>query len=154
MFKSKCIAALTCIMLAGAFCQSDCNAAEQKRSTRHSQSASYISDKEIAFEMNSATGFVRIPAEYNWVKTYSLGVFNSPVVKNRIDVSDQNYRFTANIEELRKMCGSGSRRLPIKTKIIDRRSKKEKSFHITRLMVRFRSKGGADVQVQGYIFDK
>ena len=79
---------------------------------------------------------------------------NSPVVRNKIDVSDGSYRFTIGVEELRKLSGKGSRRLPIKTKIIDKRSKKEKSFHITSLMVRFRVNGGADVEVDGYIFDK
>lgn len=139
------------LYLMSALCAPDMAAAEQ----RHSKaSQSYMADKEISFEMNSATGFVRIPAEYNWVKEYSLGEMNTPVVKNKIDVKDRNYRFTIGVEELRKLCGTGARRLPIKTKIIDVRSKKEKSFHITRLMVRFRSKGGADVQVSGYIFDK
>ena len=114
----------------------------------------YIQDKEIAFEMSSSTKFVRIPAEYNWVKVYSLKGMNSPVVRNKIDVSDGSYRFTIGVEELRKLSGKGSRQLPIKTKIIDKRSKKEKSFHITSLMVRFRVNGGADVEVDGYIFDK
>lgn len=118
------------------------------------KSQAYHTDKEISFEMNSATGFVRIPAEYNWVKVYSLGEMATPVVGNKIEVKDRYYRFTIGIDELRKFCGTGVRKLPIKTKIFDVRGKKEKAFHITRLMVRFRVSGGADVQITGYIFDK
>lgn len=122
--------------------------------TGSAQSQAYFTDKEISFEMNSATGFVRIPAEYNWVKVYSLGEMASPVVRNKIDVKNREYRFTIGVDELRKLCGTGARKLPIKTKILDVRGKKEKPFHITRLMVRFRVNGGADVQITGYIFDK
>ncbi|MDE6117799.1 MAG: hypothetical protein K2O30_07925 [Duncaniella sp.] len=114
----------------------------------------YVAEREISFEMNSATGFVRIPAEYVWVKYYHLGEYDTNVIKSRINVGDNNYRFTANINDLKTLCGSGARRLPLKSKIIDRRSKKEKSFHITRLLIRFRENGNADVQVDGYIFDK
>lgn len=118
------------------------------------QSASYQSDKEIAFEMNSATEFVRIPAEYNWVKAYSLGTADAAMPAGRVSISDGKYRFSMPEPELRKLCGNGARRLPIKARITDCRSKKEKSFHITRLMVRYRTNGHADVQMNGYIFDK
>lgn len=148
MIGIKSIAITLCFMImSGAL--SEVAGADKPQSTK-----TYIAEKEIAFEMNSATGFVHVPADYNWVKSYSLGEMNSPVVRNKINVHDRNYRFVIGVEELRKLCGNGARRLPIKSKIIDVRSKKVKPFHITRLMVRFRSNGGADVQINGYIFDK
>lgn len=145
---------MTCCLLACLACPADVVAQNKGAGSKSAQSQAYFADKEISFEMNSATGFVRIPAEYNWVKVYSLGEMATPVVRNKIEVKDRNYRFTIGVDELRKLCGTGVRKLPIKTKIFDLRGKKEKSFHITRLMVRFRVKGGADVQVSGYIFDK
>lgn len=141
-------ALLTCCIIAAAL-----NCVSGQKQAQRGQTH-YVAEREISFEMNSATGFVRIPAEYIWVKFYRMGVFDSNVIKSRIDISDGNYRFTANLNDLRKLCGTGARRLPLKSKIIDRRSKKEKSFHITRLLIRFRANGNADVQVDGYIFDK
>lgn len=72
----------------------------------------------------------------------------------RVSIGDRAYLFEMNDEELRKLCGNGARRLPIKARITDRRTKKQKPYHITRLMVNYRNNGHADVRVEGYIFEK
>ncbi len=118
------------------------------------QPNAYIPDKEMSFEMNSSTGFVRVPLEYNWVKKYSLGADNIAMPAGRVSIGDRAYLFEMNDEELRKLCGNGARRLPIKARITDRRTKKQKPYHITRLMVNYRNNGHADVRVEGYIFEK
>lgn len=119
----------------------------------HGQSKSYDPEKEIAFELNNATGLVHIPADYNWVRFYEIDVPHAPMVNNMIDVRDKNnFRFFIGVDELRKLCGKGSGKLPIKASIY--RGSREDPFHITNLIVRFKLNGYIEIRALGYIFEK
>lgn len=117
------------------------------------QSKSYDAEKEIAFELNNPTGLVHIPADYNWVRYYQVDVPHAPMVNNMIDIRDSNnYRFFIGVEDLRKLCGKGTGKLPVKATIY--RGNRKDPFHITSLIVRFKLNGYVEVKAFGYIFEK
>lgn len=115
----------------------------------------YVADREISFEMNAGTGFVRIPANDIWVRKYDIRKFRTRMPSDSvIAVSDGHYRFSADVGELRRQCGDGAKPMPIKWTLTDMTCNRDKPFHITTLLVQYREDGTADVQVAGYIFDK
>lgn len=115
----------------------------------------YVADREISFEMNAGSGFVRIPAQDVWVRKYEIRKFRAAMPFDSVlTVDDGHYRFSADVSELRRACGDGARPMPIKWTLTDMTSNRDKSFHITTLLVQYREDGTADVQVAGYMFDK
>lgn len=115
----------------------------------------YVAEREISFEMNAGTGFVRIPAQDVWVRKYGIRKNRAAMPSDsELSVDDGHYRFSADVEELRRACGNGARPLPIKWTLTDLTNNKDKAFHITTLLVQYREDGTADVVIDGYLFDK
>lgn len=115
----------------------------------------YVADREISFEMNAGSGFVRIPAQDVWVRKYEIRKFRAEMPSDSVlTVDDGLYRFSADVGDLRRACGDGAKPMPIKWTLTDMTSNRDKAFHITTLLVQYREDGSADVQVSGYIFDK
>lgn len=115
----------------------------------------YVADREISFEMNAGSGFVRIPAQDVWVRKYEIRKFRAAMPSDSVlTVDDGHYRFSADVGDLRRTCGDGAKPVPIKWVLTDMTSNRDKTFHITTLLVQYREDDTADVQVAGYIFDK
>lgn len=115
----------------------------------------YVAEREISFEMNAGTGFVRIPAQDVWVRKYGIRKFHVAMPSDsELSVDDGHFRFSADVEELRRACGDGARPMPIKWFLTDMTSNRNKTFHITTLLVQYREDGTADVTIDGYMFDK
>lgn len=115
----------------------------------------YIADSEISFIMNGATGYVRVPARRDWVRHYRLR--KSRIAPSGLDsvitLSDGVYRFSAPLDEIRRMAADGARPLPVKTALIDMSGEKEIPFHVTHMILNFRDNGLVDAELEGYLFD-
>ncbi len=115
----------------------------------------YDSDREISFIMNSATRFVRIPADMVWVRTIDFkGSRVTPAPDGTFTVDSDRFMWVINPAELKKLCGDGSRKIPVKVTIRNARTGKDKIMHLTELQMQFRPNGSADISACGYIFDK
>lgn len=115
----------------------------------------YDSNSEISFIMNSHTKFVRIPADMIWARTIDFsGMMVSPAPDGTFSVGSDQYMWEIDPKELKKLCGDGSRKIPVKVTISNVRTGKDKILHLTDLQMQFRPNGSADISAHGYIFDK
>lgn len=115
----------------------------------------YDSDREISFIMNSATRFVRIPADMVWVRTIDFNESRvTPAPDGTFTVDGDRFIWVINPAELKKLCGDGSRKIPVKVTIRNARTGKDKIMHLTDLQMQFRPNGSADISAHGYVFDK
>lgn len=115
----------------------------------------YDSNSEISFIMNSSSRFVRIPADAVWVRTIDFGESRvTPAPDGTFTVDSDRFRWVINPAELKRLCGDGSRKIPVKVTISNVRTGKDKILHLTDLQMQFRPNGSADISAHGYIFDK
>lgn len=115
----------------------------------------YDSNSEISFIMNSHTNFVPVPADMVWVRTIDFsGTMVSPAPDGTFTVENDQYMWEIDPKELKKLCGDGSRAIPVKVTICNKKTGKDKIMHITDFLMQFRPNGSADISAHGYIFDK
>lgn len=115
----------------------------------------YDSNSEISFIMNSHTNFVPVPADMVWVRTIDFsGSRVTPAPDGTFTVDCDRFRWVINPAELKKLCGDGSRKIPVKVPICNVRTGKDKILHLTELQMQFRPNGSADISAHGYVFDK
>lgn len=115
----------------------------------------YDGDREISFIMNSHTRFVPVPADMAWVRTIDFsGTMVSPAPDGAFTVENDQYMWEIDPKELKKLCGDGSRAIPVKVTICNKKTGKDKIMHLTDFLMQFRPNGSADISAHGYIFDK
>lgn len=115
----------------------------------------YDSDREISFIMNSLTKFIPVPADMAWVRTIAFGNSRvTPAPDGTFTIENDQYMWEIDPKELKKLCGDGSRAIPVKVTICNKKTGKDKIMHITDFLMQFRPNGSADISAHGYIFDK